>query len=341
MRYKNFTNDVLIPGLIDFEKTLIDLALREKNTLQIGRTHGQHAVPITFGFAIAQYVSRLGNSILKIRKTSNNLRGKIAGAVGSYNASSLFFDNPEKFEMEVLQELNLKPSPISTQIPEAEFIADYANAVVEGFGILANLSDDMRNLQRSEIAEVGEIFMEKQVGSSTMPQKRNPINFENVKSLWKEFMPRLTTIHMDQISEHQRDLTNSASSRFIPEILGAFYISVVRLNRTMKSLQVDKDNLRRNFDMNKGLIVAEPLYILLAAYDHPDAHEIVRQLTLKAQSARKPLTDIIKKEKSLQPYLKKFNKGQLKIIDNPENYTGIAEKKTESVCGYWKKELRL
>ena len=341
LRYKNFTNDVLIPGLIGFEKTLIDLALREKNTLQIGRTHGQHAVPITFGFAIAQYVSRLGNSILKIRKTSNNLRGKIAGAVGSYNASSLFFDNPEKFEMEVLQELNLKPSPISTQIPEAEFIVDYANAVVEGFGILANLSDDMRNLQRSEIAEVGEIFMEKQVGSSTMPQKRNPINFENVKSLWKEFMPRLTTIHMDQISEHQRDLTNSASSRFIPEILGAFYISVVRLNRTMKSLQVDKDNLRRNFDMNKGLIVAEPLYILLAAYDHPDAHEIVRQLTLKAQSARKPLTDIIKKEKSLQPYLKKFNKGQLKIIDNPENYTGIAEKKTESVCGYWKKELRL
>ena len=89
------------------------------------------------------------------------------------------------------------------------------------------------------------------------------------------------------------------------------------------------------------LLCQETLYILLAAYDHPDAHEIVRQLTLKAQSARKPLTDIIKKEKSLQPYLKKFNKGQLKIINNPENYTGIAEKKTESVCGYWKKELRL
>jgi len=341
LRYKNFTNEVMIPGLIGFEKTLIDLALREKNTLQIGRTHGQHAVPITFGFAIAQYVSRLGNSILKIRKTSNNLRGKIAGAVGSYNASSLFFDNPEKFEMEVLQELNLKPSPISTQIPEAEFIADYANAVVEAFGILANLSDDMRNMQRSEIAEVGEVFMDKQVGSSTMPQKRNPINFENIKSLWKEFMPRLTTIHMDQISEHQRDLTNSASSRFIPEILGAFYISVVRLNKTMKSLQVDKDNLRRNFDMNKGLIVAEPLYILLAAYNHPDAHEAVKQLTLKAQSTKKPLQEIIKKEKSLKQYLKKFNKEQLKIIKNPENYKGIAEKKTESVCGYWKKELRL
>jgi len=174
-----------------------------------------------------------------------------------------------------------------------------------------------------------------------LPQKRNPINFENVKSLWKEFMPRMTTVYMDQISEHQRDLTNSASSRFIPEILAAFYISVVRLNKTMKSLQVDKENIKKNFDMNKGLIVAEPLYILLAAHDHPDAHEAVKQLTLKAQSLKKPLQEILNKEKSLQPYLKKFNKNQLKIINNPENYVGIASKKTGSVCRCWKKEFKM
>jgi len=341
LRYKEFTNNILIPTLIDFEKTLIDLALREKNTLQVGRTHGQHAVPITFGFAIAQYVSRLGNTTIKIKKTSNNLRGKIAGAVGSYNASSLFFKNPEEFEDEVLSELNLKPSPISTQIPEAEFVVDYINSIVASFGVLANLSDDMRNLQRSEIGEVGEIFAAKQVGSSTMPQKRNPINFENVKSLWKEFMPRIVTIYSDQISEHQRDLTNSASSRFIPEILAAFYISVKRLNKTMKSLIVDKENLRKNLDMNKGLIVAEPLYILLAAYNHPDAHEAVKHLTLKAQSTKKPLQEVIKQEESLKPYLRKFNKEQLKIINNPENYVGIASKKAEIVCRYWKRELKL
>lgn len=341
LRYKEFTNNVLVPKLIEFEKTLIDLALREKGTIQIGRTHGQHAVPITFGFAIAQYVSRLGSSIIKIKKTANNLRGKIAGAVGSYNASSLFFNNPEKFEEEVLQELSLKPSPISTQIPEAEFMVDYVNAAIESFGILANLSDDMRHLQRSEIGEVGEIFAKEQVGSSTMPQKRNPINFENIKSLWKEFMPRIITLYSDQISEHQRDLTNSASSRFVPEILAALYISVSRLDKTMKSLQVDKENLRKNFDMNKGLIIAEPLYILLAACNHPDAHEAVRQLTLKAQSMKKPLQEIIKKEESLQPYLKKFNKDQLRIINNPKNYVGIANKKTENVCRYWKRELRL
>src|SRR3989338_4948413 len=212
-RHKDFANNVLIPELLKLESTLINLALREKNTLQIGRTHGQHAEPITFGFAIAQYVSRLGSSILKIKKTANNLRGKMAGAVGAYNASSLFFSSPKKFEEEAMDEIGLKPSPISTQIVEPEFMVDYLNSVVSAFGILANLADDMRHLQRNEIAEVGEFFEAKQVGSSTMPQKRNPINFENVKSMWKEFMPRMATIYMDQISEHQRDLTNSASMR--------------------------------------------------------------------------------------------------------------------------------
>lgn len=340
-RFKEFTNNALLPLLAEFEKTLIMISLREKGTLQVGRTHGQHAVPITFGFALAQYVSRFGRSIMRIKRTGNDLRGKIAGAVGSYNASSLFFGNPEKFETEVLSEIGLKASPISTQIPEHEFMVSYINAIMEGFGVLANLADDMRHLQRSEIGEVAEVFGEKQVGSSTMPQKRNPINFENVKSLWKEFMPRINTVYMDQISEHQRDLTNSATSRFVTEVLAAFYISVSRLDRTMKNLIVDKENLKRNFDMNKGMIVAEPLYILLAAHSHPDAHEAVRELTLKAQHQKKPLQMIIKNENSLKLYLKKFSRKQMDIINNPEKYIGIADRKTESVCRFWKKELKI
>ena len=341
LRYKEFTNRALLPELIDFEKTLINISLREKNTLQVGRTHGQHAVPITFGFAMAQYVSRFGSSIIKIKKSGNNLRGKIAGATGSYNASSLFFDEPEKFEREVLAQINLEASPISTQIPEHEYMVSYINSIMEGFGVLANLADDMRHLQRSEIAEVAEVFGEKQVGSSTMPQKRNPINFENVKSLWKAFMPRIIALYEDQISEHQRDLTNSASSRFVPEILAAFYIAASRLNKTMKSLAIDKENIRKNFEMNKGSIVAEPLYILLAAHGHPDAHEAVRQLTLEAQASKMPLAKIINNKQSLKPYLKKFTKKQMEIIDNPEKYTGIASKKAENVCSYWKKKLRI
>ena len=341
LRYRDFTNNAMIPELFKFESTLISLALREKNILQIGRTHGQHAEPITFGFAIAQYVSRLGSSILKIRKTASNLRGKMAGAVGAYNASSLFFDDPVKFEEDVLSELDLKPSPISTQLVEAEFLVDYLSGITAAFGILANLADDMRHLQRNEIGEVGEFFESKQVGSSTMPQKRNPINFENIKSMWKEFMPRMMTIYMDQLSEHQRDLTNSASMRFIAEILAGFYVSVVRLNRVMSELVVDKENMKKNFDMNKYMIVAEPLYILLAANGHPDAHEHVREKTLESQLTKKPLILLVKSDKAMQKYLKKFSKKQLEILNNPEKYTGIAAKKTEMVCEYWKRELRL
>ena len=339
MRYRDFANNALIPELIELESALIKIAMREKNTLQIGRTHGQHAEPITFGFAIAHYVSRLGSSILKIRKAANNLRGKMAGAVGAYNASSLFFEEPVKFEEDVMNELGLKASPTSTQIVEPEFLVDYLNSIISAFGVMADLADDMRHLQRNEIAEVGEHFEAKQVGSSTMPQKRNPINFENVKSMWKAMMPRMMTMYMDQLSEHQRDLTNSASMRFIPEMLAGCYVSAARLAKVMSNAIVDKKNMQRNFNISRHMIVAEPLYILLAASGHPDAHEYAREMTLKSQMTKIPLIELIKKDKAIQPYLWRLSNKQIEILYNPEKYAGIAARKAEDVCIYWKKEL--
>ena len=325
--------------MIELEKTLITLAKREKNTIQVGRTHGQHAIPITFGFAIAEYVSRLGKSIIKVKDTSGDLRGKFSGAVGSYNASSLFFTDAEEFEKEILNEFGLKPATHSTQITEPEYILDFVHSVVSAFGVLANLADDMRNLQRSEIGEVGELFEAGQVGSSTMPHKRNPWNFESMKSMWKQFMPRINTMYMDQISEHQRDLTNSASSRFIPEILTAFYFTVKRMDNFMKKLVVDKNNLQKNFDQNKEMILAEPIYIILAAHNHPDAHEYVRNLTLQSQKTGKPLRELLFKDPEVKPILDKLTEKQKEILDNPEKYTGIASEKTENVCDFWEKEL--
>ncbi|HLC65379.1 MAG TPA: lyase family protein [Candidatus Nanoarchaeia archaeon] len=340
-RFRDFTNKVMVPAMTEFERTLVELSLREKSTLQIGRTHGQHAEPITFGFAIAQYASRFGHSIIRVKKSGNDLRGKIAGAVGSYNASSLFFNDPVAFEREVLSRLGLKPSPISTQIVEAEYMSEHVHSVINAFGVIANLADDMRHLQRSEIGEVGEEFGEKQVGSSTMPQKRNPINFENVKSMWKEFMPRMMTVYMDQISEHQRDLTNSASSRFIPEMLAAFVLSVKRMNKVMPKLSVDRENMKRNFEMNRDFIIAEPLYILLAASNHPDAHEYVRSLTMKSRTAKKSMHELLRQDSNIRPYLKRFSKQHIELLNDPTKYTGIAASKTEEICVYWKRKLRL
>ncbi len=341
LRLRDAALNALLPQLMQLEKTLILTARLEKNTLQIGRTHGQHAEPITFGFTVASYVSRLGGRIAAITAAANNMRGKFAGAVGAYNASSLLIKDPEEFEAAVLKKLGLKPATHSTQIVEPEFAADLMHAVVSAFGVMANIADDMRHLQRTEIGEVAEAFGAEQVGSSTMPHKRNPINFENVKSLWKEFMPRMATVYSDQISEHQRDLTNSASSRFLPEIIAAAFIAAKRLDAAMKKLVVVKENLKRNFDAGKGMVAAEPAYILLAAAGHPDAHEYVRKVTLLAQQQGKNFHEALFNDAVAQPYLKKLTKQQTELLRNPELYTGIAAGKTENVCRYWKRELRI
>ena len=337
LRFKEFTENILIPDLISFEKTLINIALREKDTLQIGRTHGQHAVPITFGFAIAEYVARTGECVERIRLDAQNIRGKMSGAVGSYNASSLVLNDPEAFERAVLSELGLTPATHSTQILPPEFVLGLVHDVIACYGVLANLSDDLRHLSRSEIDEIDEWFEESQVGSSTMPHKKNPIDFENVKSMWKAIMPRIMTLYLDQISEHQRDLSNSASSRFIPEIFAAVTESISRLHRRMNTLSVNKGQLKKNFEMNKTQIIAEPLYILLAYYGHPNAHEAVRMLSDEAERTGTPLVELA--SLSLDNYLKQFTPEQKNILKNPGEYTGIAASKTEKICNYWSERL--
>jgi len=341
LRYKEASKKLILPTLLDLEELLMDIAIREKDTVQVGRTHGQHAVPVTFGFTMAEYVSRLGNRINEIKAKSQLLVGKISGAVGAYNASHLFFEDPEGFEADVLSELGLGAGTHSTQIVEPEYITDFIHSLVSCFGVLASLSDDMRHLQRSEIGEIGEYFDKEQVGSSTMPHKRNPINYENVKSLWKEFMPRMNTVYMDQLSEHQRDLTNSASSRFIPEIIVGLMEAANRLIRVFTKMAVDYDNIKKNFDMNKEMIVAEPLYILLASYGHPDAHEAVRKMTLESQESGKPLRKIVLEKEELKPYWERLNEKQKELLVNPEKYVGIASSKTERVVEYWKDVLEV
>ncbi|MGE5583103.1 MAG: lyase family protein [Bacillota bacterium] len=339
MRFKEATEKLVLPRMLELEKTLISIARREKATLQVGRTHGQHAVPITFGFAMAEYVSRFGSRIEAVSRAAQDLRGKISGAVGAYNASSLFFDDPFEFEAEVLRELDLKPANYSSQIVEPEYLTDYIHAIISAFGVLANLADDIRHLQRTEIGEVGEAFEATQVGSSTMPHKRNPWNFEHVKSMWKEFAPRMITMYMDQISEHQRDLTNSASGRFVPEIVVGFLAAVERLNKVLRKLVIDQERMRQNFDLTKEMVIAEPVYILLASLNHPNAHEAVRLLTLESQKSGRTLRELLKEDRELAPYLKKLTAKQLEILDNPQKYTGYAEQKAEQVCNYWERKL--
>lgn len=339
LRYKHFVERVLLPEAKALEKELIKLALEHKRTLQIGRTHGQFAEPITFGFALAYYVERLGNRIVAIENTKDALIGKISGAVGAYNAISLLCDNPEELEKTTLKILGLKQARCSTQIAPREPLVDLMNAIISMLGVLANLADDMRHLQRSEIAEVAEFFGGTQVGSSTMPHKQNPISFENIKSFWKVFAPRMLTIYMDQISEHQRDLSNSASSRFNQEILFAGYYVSNRMLKAILKLYINSDAMQKNFEKAKSSIIAEPLYVLLSLQGLSDAHEKIRHLTLKSKNEN--LLELAMKDPELKKYLQRLDSKSINLLREPSKYMGIAEKKTEKICKYWKKTLGL
>jgi adenylosuccinate lyase len=335
LRYRDAVLKVIIPDILKLERTWMELARREKNTLQIGRTHGQHAEPITFGFALAQYVNRWGSQLLKLKEANENLVGKFSGAVGAYNATSLLVEDPEAFEQEVLALLNIKPAAISTQIGPPEPMADFVHAVISSFSVLANFCDDMRHLQRSEIGEVMERVATEQVGSSTMPHKRNPIGFENVKSLWKKFMPQTITMHLDQISEHQCDLTNSASQRYTQELLVAFDYCVRKLTKISERLEVDRERMHENFMRARNNVIAEPLYILLSYYGHPDAHEYVRKKSFQAYKEQRPLKELVENDDEIMFYLQKFTSEQNEQVFNAEKYMGIAAEKAEKIVRCW------
>jgi len=330
---------VLLPRLGLLASRLIALAEGEADTAQAGRTHGQHAVPITFGFAVAEYVSRLGNRILFLRWAAHALPGKLSGAVGAYNAPSLLTKDPRALERRYLAHLGLVPASHSTQIVEPEAWSDLAHACVTALGVMANLADDMRHLQRTEISEIAEGFRAEQVGSSTMPQKRNPVSFENVKSIWKAFMPRVITTYLDQISEHQRDLTNSASQRFSGELLAATAYAATRLGASIDGIRIDRDRMKANVGLSKGGIIAEALYVLLAKHGHHDAHEAVRRLTLEADRSGKGMLELAALDPELRPVLGALTPDERRVLDQPEEYRGLAADVARDVATTWRARL--
>ena len=247
--------------------------------------------------------------------------------------------DPRALERRYLALLGLVPASHSTQIVEPEAWSDLAHACVTTLGVMANLADDMRHLQRTEIAEIAEGFRAQQVGSSTMPQKRNPVSFENVKSIWKAFMPRVITTYLDQISEHQRDLTNSASQRFSGELLAATAYAATRLAASMDGIRIDRDRMKANIGLSKGGIVAEALYVLLAKHGHRDAHEAVRRLTLEADRGSRSPLELAALDPELKPVLAALTAEERAVLDRPEDYRGLAPEVAREVARTWRKKL--
>ncbi len=344
LRMKELFCQIVIPDLLRLESLLIKMSRQSKDIPQIGRTHGQYAVPITFGFTLSEYVSRLGNRIELIANSAQNLRGQLSGAVGASNSLALVSKQydlcPQQFERDVLAELGLTPSTHSTQVVEPEFVTDLAYAVTSCFSVLANLADDVRHLERSEIGELREGFQAGRVGSSTMPHKVNPKDYENVKSLWKAFMPRMSTLFLDQICEHQRDLTNSASGRFVMELFVAFVSVVKRLLKSLSKLEVNDERLQYHLNQAKDSSIAEGIYTLLALSGSASGYEYMHQLAGRCRQSGERLVDALRADPAMQPFWEQLPPEQKEVLLQPEKYLGIAARKAATACDFWEERLK-
>ncbi|MCD6512054.1 MAG: adenylosuccinate lyase [Thermoplasmata archaeon] len=315
-------------------KTLLSLAKKYRNTVMIGRTHGQFALPITFGLKMAVFASEVGRHIMRLREVREEISvGKMSGAVGTGAAFGEKFFEIQDF---VMKELGLK-----AEIPATQIVG--RDRYISLFSLLSNIAASMekfateiRNLQRSEIGEVEEFFeSSKQVGSSTMPHKRNPIVCEQISGLSRVIRSNLIPAWENAIQWHERDLANSSSERFIiPHALVLTDWVVYQMNRVFSNIVVNEDRMKENIEKSMGLPMAEAVMIKLVekGMSRQDAHELLRQCSMEARERKVHLREVLK------------DHGIDKKIDvdelfRPENYTGKAGEIVDMVVEKLSKEI--
>jgi adenylosuccinate lyase len=251
----------------------------------LGRTHGQAAVPITFGLKIAVFASEVARQQERLRQAApRTVVGKMSGAVGT---GAAFGPRAADIQSTVMADLGLGVEEAATQVVgrdrHAEFIAVLANLAAS----LEKFCTEVRNLQRTEIGEVAEAFEAKaQVGSSTMAQKENPIVSENVCSLARIVRSLVTPALENVPLWHERDLTNSAAERIlIPHACVLIDEMLARTTEVFRTLRVFPDRMKANLEATKGQVMAEAVMMALAAkgLGRQEAHKIVREA---AQTAR-------------------------------------------------------
>ncbi len=351
MQFLKAYNQSLKPSIKEVVKILAGVTASFSGQIQIGRTHGQHALPITVGFWLATILARIVYNAQQMKIAAERMNGKISGAVGAHNAQyGLRFNQKcgnKNFEERILEKLALKPAKISTQILPPEPLAYFlfsASMLSASFG---QFGRDCRNLMRSEIGEIAEEYERGQVGSSTMAHKRNPINFENMEGMWiktkNEFGKVLDTL----ISEHQRDLVGSCVARDFPIILVNLQQQMDTLLRRNKSgvpflsrITVNHEACKKNFEMSKDFILAEPLYIAMqmAGYDK-DAHKLINEQAMAfakefGVSLPNALTLLANDHEDVKKALNNIPEELLALFHHPEQYIGDAKEKALEIANY-------
>ncbi len=317
--------EIIREDLVALKKSLLALAEKHKNTIQAGRTHGQFAVPTTFGLKMAVYGAEVARHIERLDETKERLLvGKMTGAVGTGAALG---DSALQIQDIVMDKLGLKPEEASLQITGRdryiEFIALLANIATS----LEKFATEVRNLQRSEIKEAAEAFdVKKQVGSSTMAHKKNPITAENICGLARVIRGFLLPTFENNVLWHERDLCNSSGERIIlPHTCVLIDDIIVKMTNVFDNLAVYPKNMKKNLESSQGLIMGESIMIALTkkGMGRQKAHEAVRQAAMKAVEEGLYFADTCFQDDIISQTL---SEDELKAAFNPENYVGSAAK---------------
>lgn len=322
--------DLIEKKLSNLEAVLVEKAEQYKETIMIGRTHGQHALPITLGFKFAVWIRENARHIERLRECRERLLvGKMSGAVGTQAGLG---SHAVRIQQLVMDRLHVKPARISTQILQRDRHAELVCVLALIASTLDNMATEIRELQRPEIGEVSESFERKrQVGSSTMPHKRNPITCERVSGLAKVMRSLVVPALENVPTWHERDLTQSSAERFIiPEacILADYMLAL--MTNVLRDLWVDEKKMRRNVKLTQGRTMSEAVMMALAmkGMNRQEAHELIRQLAIKSEVEKQPLRETLLESDVIQRILRK------KEIDealDPRNYLGTAIEQVDLV----------
>jgi adenylosuccinate lyase len=319
---------VIEKRLVEFKVILQKQALLHKDTVMIGRTHGQHALPITLGFKFAVWGYEIIRHLERLEECKKRvLVGKVSGAVGTQAGLG---EHAEQIQELVMKRLFLHAAEISTQIVQrdryAELICIYASVASS----LENFATEIRELQRPEIAELFESFeQKKQVGSSTMPHKQNPETCERVCGLARIIRSLSTPALEDMVTWHERDLTQSSAERFIlPEsnILLDYILNL--MCNIVDNLRIDSERMLQNLSLTQGRAMSEAVMMALAkkGVNRQDAHEMLRKLTIQSALNKKNFKQVLLEDKMISD---KLTEKEIYQALNPKNYLGTAVKQAE------------
>ncbi|RZN62238.1 adenylosuccinate lyase [Methanonatronarchaeum sp. AMET6-2] len=327
---------IIMRRLRELETSLIEKADRYRELACVGRTHGQHAVPTTLGHKFAIYASEIRRHIDRINELKPRiLVGQLTGAVGTQASLG---DMGEKVHQRVNEILGLNPVVISSQVIQRDRYAELITKLALISGTLDKISKEVRNLQRTEISELQEPFGEKQVGSSTMPQKKNPMRSERVGGLAKVVRGNVQTELENIPLEHERDLTNSSSERIVlPETFLLVDEQLKLMNYIIQDLVVNEENIKNVLGHTGGLNMSESIMMALfnKGLGRQTAHEIVRDCAMDAYESEKTFKEALIQHQEVQ------NLMSIKEIEEalePSNYLGCAEEHIDNVIDIYKKE---